>query len=110
MCFIGGSALLADQLQPAERTRTQGFNDLLIGLSASLASFISGMLYDFLGFVPITWVGTLMSGILFVTTLVWAWMVSTIRAKKRESVAKEKEGCQSTVDSVMQGRQVSQPC
>ncbi|MDD2922867.1 MAG: MFS transporter, partial [Anaerolineales bacterium] len=26
-CFVGGSTLLADQLSPAERARTQGFND-----------------------------------------------------------------------------------
>jgi MFS family permease len=32
-CYVGGSALLADRLQPLERARTQGLNDLLIGLA-----------------------------------------------------------------------------
>src|SRR5438128_516424 len=29
LCYVGGSSLLSDQLSPAERARTQGFNDLL---------------------------------------------------------------------------------
>jgi hypothetical protein len=29
-CFVGGSTLPSDHLRPAERGRTQGFNDLLV--------------------------------------------------------------------------------
>ncbi len=42
-CFVGGSTLLADQLAPAERGRTQGFNDLLVGLASTIGSFGSGV-------------------------------------------------------------------
>jgi MFS family permease len=38
-CFVGGSTLLADQLSPQERARTQGLNDLLVGLASPLAVF-----------------------------------------------------------------------
>ena len=50
LCFVGGSALLADQLSPAERARAQGVNDLLVGLASALASLLSGMVYAAIGF------------------------------------------------------------
>jgi len=44
-CFVGGSALLSDQLSPAERARTQGTNDLLVGLASATGSLGSGFLF-----------------------------------------------------------------
>lgn len=44
-CFVGGSTLLADQLSPAERARTQGVNDLMVGLASATASLGSGLVY-----------------------------------------------------------------
>jgi MFS family permease len=49
-CFVGGSSLLADQLRPAERSRTQGFNDLLIGSVSAIGSLGSGIAFAFAGF------------------------------------------------------------
>ena len=49
-CFVGGSTLLADQLSPLERSRTQGFNDLLIGLASALGSLGSGFIFASLGY------------------------------------------------------------
>ena len=49
-CFVGGSALLSDQLAPAERARTQGFNDLLVGLAAGIGSFGSGLVSSAIGY------------------------------------------------------------
>jgi MFS family permease len=49
-CFVGGSSLLADQLSPDERARTQGFNDLLMGLVAASGSFLSGHIFAALGY------------------------------------------------------------
>ncbi len=49
-CYVGGSSLLADQLSPAERARTQGFNDLLIGLSSAAASLLSGIVFATVGY------------------------------------------------------------
>ena len=42
-CYVGGSSLLADQLNNLERAKTQGFNDSLIGLASAIGSFISGL-------------------------------------------------------------------
>jgi MFS family permease len=49
-CFVGGSSLLADQLSPNERARTQGFNDLLMGLVAASGSFVSGHVFAAVGY------------------------------------------------------------
>ena len=49
-CFVGGSSLLADQLSPAERARTQGVNDLLIGLVSAAGSVGSGLVYAAVGY------------------------------------------------------------
>jgi MFS family permease len=44
-CFVGGSTLLADQLSPVERSRTQGTNDLLVGLASAFISLSSGFIF-----------------------------------------------------------------
>jgi MFS family permease len=49
-CYVGGSTLLADQLTPLERARTQGFNDLLVGLAAAAGSVSSGLVFAALGY------------------------------------------------------------
>jgi MFS family permease len=49
-CFVGGSTLLADQLSPAERARTQGFNDLLVGLASAVGSLSSGFIFSAFGY------------------------------------------------------------
>jgi len=49
-CFVGGSSLLADQLSLPERGRTQGFNDLLIGLSSAAGSLGSGLVFAAVGY------------------------------------------------------------
>ena len=48
--FVGASSLLADQLSPDERARTQGFNDLLLGLVAAAGSFLSGHVFAAVGY------------------------------------------------------------
>jgi MFS family permease len=45
-CFVGGSTLLADQLSPLERSRTQGTNDLLVGLASAFITLSSGFIFD----------------------------------------------------------------
>ena len=49
-CFVGGSTLLSDQLSPVERSRTQGTNDLLVGLASALISLSSGFIFDAAGY------------------------------------------------------------
>ncbi len=49
-CYVGGSSLLSDQLSPAERARTQGFNDFLVGLASAVGSLGSGFIFAAVGF------------------------------------------------------------
>jgi MFS family permease len=49
-CYVGGSTLLADQLTAVERARTQGFNDLLVGLASAAGSLSSGFIFAALGY------------------------------------------------------------
>ena len=43
--YVAGSTLLADQLSPGERAKTQGFNDLLLNLSSGASQIGSGVVY-----------------------------------------------------------------
>jgi len=43
--YVAGSALLADQLSPGERAKTQGFNDLMLNLTSAGSQVISGVVY-----------------------------------------------------------------
>ncbi len=49
-CYVGGSSLLADQLSPAERSRIQGFNDLLIGGASAVGGLGSGFVFAAVGY------------------------------------------------------------
>lgn len=60
-CYVGGSSLLSDQLLPAERARTQGFNDLLIGLTSAAGSLASGIVFATLGYTMMGLVGALLA-------------------------------------------------
>ncbi len=70
-CFVGGSSLLADQLSPDERARTQGFNDLLIGLAAAAGSIASGLLFAAVGYSGLGMIGLAASLIPIGVTLWW---------------------------------------
>jgi len=70
-CFVGGSALLADQLSPLERARTQGFNDLLIGLASALGSLGSGFIFASLGYNIMAFVSAAFALIPFTVVLIW---------------------------------------
>lgn len=56
-CFVGGSALLADHLVPGERSRTQGTNDLLIGLASAGGSYGSGLVFAAHGYPVLNLIG-----------------------------------------------------
>jgi MFS family permease len=43
--YVAGSTLLADQLSPGERAKTQGFNDLLLNLSSGTSQIASGVVF-----------------------------------------------------------------
>ena len=70
-CFVGGSTLLADQLSPLERSRTQGFNDLLIGLASALGSLGSGFIFASLGYNMMAFVSAAFALTPFTVVLIW---------------------------------------
>jgi MFS family permease len=70
-CYVGGSSLLADQLNHLERAKTQGFNDLLIGLASAIGSFISGLIFAAYGFGVVGLVGVGLAIIPLGLTLWW---------------------------------------
>jgi len=43
--YVASSTLLADQLSPGERAKTQGVNDLLLNLSSGASQILSGLIY-----------------------------------------------------------------
>lgn len=57
LSYVGGSSLLADQLSPLERARTQGFNDLLVGLASGAGSLGSGIVFAGVGYNAMGLVG-----------------------------------------------------
>ena len=63
--------MLADQLSPAERARTQGFNDLLVGLASALGSLESGFIFASLGYNMMAYVSAAAALIPLVVVIVW---------------------------------------
>jgi len=70
-CFVGGSALLSDQLSPLERSRTQGTNDLLVGLASAIGSLGSGLVFAASNYTVIAIVAGVLALIPFFMTLMW---------------------------------------
>ena len=70
-CFVGGSTLLADQLSPAERARTQGVNDLLVGLASATGSLGSGLVFAATSYTVIALVAGALSLIPLGMVLTW---------------------------------------
>jgi MFS family permease len=70
-CFVGGSALLSDQLSPLERSRTQGANDLLVGLASATGSLGSGIVFAVSNYTVIAIVAGALALIPFLMSLFW---------------------------------------
>lgn len=77
LCFVGGSALLADHLTPKERSRTQGFNDLLIGLVSAIGSLGSGLVFASMGFATVNLVGIGFVLVVLAVILWWRFSMGT---------------------------------
>ena len=58
--FVAGSALLSDQLSPSERSKTQGTNDMLLGLASGFGSLASGVVYAYLGYAAVGAIGAIL--------------------------------------------------
>lgn len=70
-CFVGGSALLSDQLSPLERSRTQGTNDLMVGLASAAGSLGSGIVFAASSYTVIALAAGLISLIPLLMVLAW---------------------------------------
>jgi MFS family permease len=70
-CFVGGSALLSDQLSPLERSRTQGTNDLLVGLASATGSLGSGFIFAASNYTVIALVAGGIALFPFFMSLLW---------------------------------------
>lgn len=77
-CFVGGSALLADQLSPAERARTQGTNDLLVGLASAIGSLGSGFVFALSNYTVIAIVAGMVALVPLVMSALWMRKVKTV--------------------------------
>ncbi len=71
-CFVGGSTLLADQLSPTERARTQGFNDLVVGMASAVASLGSGVIFAALGYTVMALAGATFSLVPLLAAIAWS--------------------------------------
>ncbi len=71
LCYVGGSSLLSDQLSPAERARTQGFNDLLVWTAGASGSVLSGVVYATMGYGLMGTLGMVVSVMPLVLTIQW---------------------------------------
>jgi MFS family permease len=71
--YVAGSTLLSDQLSAAERAKTQGANEWLIGLSTAAVSLGSGLVFALTSYTVIAIAGAVVSmGLLGLTG--W-WMI-----------------------------------
>jgi MFS family permease len=70
-CYVGGSALLADQLRPGERARTQGVNDLLVGAGSAAGSLASGLIFGAVGYAAMASIGAAFALIPLSLALAW---------------------------------------
>jgi MFS family permease len=63
LAYVAGSTLLADQLSPGERTKMQGFNDLLLNLASAASQAGSGVIYAAGGFGPMCLASAVMAAV-----------------------------------------------
>ncbi len=70
-CFVAGSALFSDQLAHPERSRMQGFSDLLVGLSSAIGSLSSGLIFAAVGYNMMAYISAVISVIPVIVVIVW---------------------------------------
>jgi MFS family permease len=75
-CYVAGSAMLSGALTQREKAKTQGINDLLIGLTAATGSFVGGPLFGYYGYARIGMIGAVFS-MLLLGIVLWYRMTET---------------------------------
>jgi MFS family permease len=69
--YVAGSTLLADQLSPKERSKSQGFNDLLLNLGSAGSQIGSGFIYAIGGFWLMGMSAAIMAVVPLILVLWW---------------------------------------
>ncbi len=69
--YVAGSTLLADQLSPQERAKTQGFNDLLLNMASGASQIASGVVYASGGFAVMALTAAAAALVPLILTLWW---------------------------------------
>lgn len=77
-CFVSGSAMLSSALSPQEKSKTQGLNDLLIGLTAAIGSYVGGPLFASYGYTVIGLIG---AGFSVALMMLVVWYSTTVRSQ-----------------------------
>jgi MFS family permease len=71
LAYVAGSTLLADQLAPEERAKTQGFNDLLLNLGSAASQIGSGVVYAFGGYLVMGMTATVLALLPLIVAIWW---------------------------------------
>ncbi|MBI4765618.1 MAG: MFS transporter [Deltaproteobacteria bacterium] len=69
--YVAGSALLADQLAPEERAKTQGFNDLLLNLGSAASQLSSGVVFAFGGYLVMAMTAAVLALVPLIAGIWW---------------------------------------
>ncbi len=69
--FVAGSALLSDQLTQAERSKTQGANDMVVALASGLGSLASGVIYAGIGYWAVGLLGAVLISVALAFSTWW---------------------------------------
>jgi MFS family permease len=113
-CFVGGSSLLSDQLSQDERGRTQGFNDLLMGLVAASGSFLSGHVFAAVGYATMGVISAALSLVPLALAVWWHYSASRPRLRvgelqARPELAPQQEQIHEKLKNRRGDRQVPDP-
>ena len=71
LAYVAGSALLADQLAPEERAKTQGFNDLLLNLGSAASQIGSGVVYASGGYLVMGMTAAVLALVPLIAAMWW---------------------------------------
>jgi MFS family permease len=82
--YVAASTLLSDELSPSERAKTQGLNDLLLGLASAAGSVSSGLIFAAAGYAVLSLVAAAAA---LVPLAMAVWWQSRGRADGRTSVS-----------------------
>lgn len=71
LCYVAGSALLADRLQGRDATRAKGLNEALVGAVAALSAVLGGVLFALFGYGLLAIAGGIASAALWIVVGWW---------------------------------------